>query len=78
MFSILDKVINKSVFKFLDGYKMQIGGALAGISCALYGATYLTNPETDLVLIQIAEYAIKGAEIFGVFGGCGKIAKISR
>lgn len=73
---ILDWLLNKNVLmRWLDGYKMQIGGAFAGLALVIDGLAPFCPPEisVQLVIISGALKAIAG--YFGVVGGVGKIIK---
>lgn len=74
--AIIDWLLNRNpLIGFMNGYKMQIGGMLAGLALVIDSVVSFCPPEVaaQLIIISTALKALAG--YFGVVGGIGKLAK---
>lgn len=73
--SIFDWILNRNLFVgWLDGYKLQIAGVLAGLALALKSAAPFLPPDVAVHVLAISEALMAIAGYFGVIGGIGRVA----
>lgn len=76
----LDWVFNQNpLFKWVDGHKTEIAGALVAVSLGVDGIAAVLPPgKTSLILVVVSGVLKKAAGVIGAIGVAGKMAKASR
>lgn len=73
---ILNWILNSNpIFKYIDGYKLQIGGTLAALALILDSVASFLPVEVSVQVLIISTALKTIAGYCGVVGGLGRIVK---